>query len=311
MAANVSDNMDGGKSIMTIKLRNTAATVLILLSGASLSACGTTDTGTTAQNVFNAPPAPPPSPLPPPPPRNVVPPVNRQASTARAPVFMAAPGLTGRQRLKLAVDLLGRGEADHAKVEVETFLKDQPDSELGKSLLSQITEDPRAVLGAQSFSYTVQPGETLASLAEKFLDDRFKFYVLARYNGVNVPTAPQVGRVLQIPGTQRRGDPRKVSTMNDEALIQARLAPPRRTPPPAVAVTPNNPAAPPPVPPRAVASRNPARANELRGQALEMMSKGSIAQAVALLQQALTLDPGSSVIKRDLDRAKRILSGVK
>jgi hypothetical protein len=55
---------------------------------------------------------------------------------------------------------------------------------------------------------------------------------------------------------------------------------------------------------------DPARATQLRAQALEQMNRGAINDAVANLQQATTLDPGNALIRRDLDRALRIQSTV-
>jgi hypothetical protein len=234
------------------------------------------------------------------PPAQVLPPIRTappKAAVVIAPVAVATPGLTAKQRVKLAIDLLAAGDPVHARPEIDAFLAEQPGNELGKNLLAQITQDPKALLGAESFSYTIQSGETLSILAERFLDDRFKFYALARYNGISIPAQAEVGRVIQIPGTARKlveARPR-ASTKSDEDLLQAQLEAKRNAP----------------TPKPAVVARNTAKANELRGAALELMSRGGIDRAVALLRQALTFDPGNPVIQRDLDRALRIMAGVR
>ncbi len=58
--------------------------------------------------------------------------------------------------------------------------------------------------------------------------------------------------------------------------------------------------------PPAGAPVDPARAAQLRTKGLEELNRGQVARAVALLAQASQLDPGSSTIRRDLERAQRI-----
>jgi hypothetical protein len=216
-------------------------------------------------------------------------PVSTPASRpAPIPTVTATPGLSVNQRVKLALDLLGQGEAAKAKAEVDAILAERPEHVLAKDLLAQILGDPKVLLGAESFPYKVQPGETLSSLADKFLNDRYKFYILARYNGIAVPDAPEVGNTIQIPGAPRAG----------------KAARPRPAPT-------TKPAPAKPAPATAAPARNPARASQLRGQALEQMNAGRISPAVRLLQQALSLDPGNALIQRDLDRARRIQNGVR
>jgi hypothetical protein len=221
-----------------------------------------------------APPTTVPVAVPEPPPPQVVQPA--------APQYSVLPGLTARQRVRRGVELLAEGRAGEARAEVQAFLAEQPENELGRSLLEQIDGDPQALLGGQSFPYRVQPGETLSALAERFLGDRFKFWVLARYNNIPVPARMDAGQQIMIPGLPRAAPPPRRQRQSDEAAIAQRLG-------------------------RTAPGRDPARASQLRGNALELMSAGVIAQAVRLLEQALQLDPGNSLIVRDLDRARRLL----
>jgi hypothetical protein len=220
-----------------------------------------------------APPTPVPVAVPEPPPQVVQP---------AAPQYSVLPGLTARQRVRRGVELLGEGRPGEARAEIQAFLAEQPDNELGRSLIEQIDGDPQMLLGAQSFPYRVQPGETLSALAERFLGDRFKFWVLARYNNIPVPARMDAGQQIMIPGLPRAAPPPRRQRQSDDAAIAQRLG-------------------------RAAPGRDPARASQLRGNALELMSAGVIAQAVRLLEQALQLDPGNSLIVRDLDRARRLL----
>jgi|GEM_PF-490569 len=255
-------------------------TGVLLVCAALLAACAQT-------------PAPVPGPTPAPP----TPAASSQATplTPPPPQFTATPGLSARQRIRKSINLLAEGRVGEARAEVQAFLAEQPDNELGRSLLEQIDGDPLVMLGAQSFPYKVQPGETVSVLAERFLGDRFKFWVLARYNNIAVPARTEVGQQIMIPGAPRAGSApqRRQAAQSDDAMIAQRLAPGRPGGPPAA--------------PARSSARDPARASQLRGNALELMSQGVIAQAVRLLEQALTFDPGNNLIMRDLDRARRLL----
>lgn len=190
----------------------------------------------------------------------------------------ATPVVAPRDRIRMAVELLDRGQSVEARAELALLLAEHPGNAVGKTLIDQIDKDPKALLGTRNYPYKVRPGETLSVLAERFLGDPLLFYALARYNGIDRPDTNEVGRTLLIPGTPRR----------------------------AVATTPAA-----PVPAKAAATADPARANGLRRTALEAMSSGGIDRAVALLQQAAPLDPGNALIKSDLERALRIQASVR
>lgn len=194
------------------------------------------------------------------------------------PAPTATPGLSARDRQKKAVDLLGTGQAAPARLELVALLAEQPANAVARKLLDQIDRDPKEMLGAASYPYKVRPGDSMSALADRLMGDALMFYGLARYNGIADPSQMEVGRTLLIPGV-----PRKVAPA------------PART---ATAAAP-------------AAQRDPARAGRLRGQALELMNRGRIDQAVPLLRQALGLDPGNAVIQRDLDRAVRIQANVR
>lgn len=219
----------------------------------------------------------------------------------------ATPGLSGRQRIRLALDLLGQGrsKAPQARAELQAFLAEQPDNALGRSLLEQIDRDPLELLGAQSFPYTIRSGETLSSLAERFLGDRFQFFALSRYNGLETPREAQVGQVVKIPGTSppppalrgRRKPSPAAARASDEALIAARV---KEAPEPAAKPPPPAP------PPKPAAPRDPGRAGRLRASALALLNKGQADKAAAMLQEAAQLEPGNALIRADLARALRL-----
>ena len=203
-----------------------------------------------------------------------------------------APGLTVQGRIERAVALLGEGKRAEARAEVVQVLVDQPGHPAARSLLGQIDINPKVLLGEKNYPYVVKPGDTISGLADRLLGDRLMFYALARYNGMDRATSLAVGRTLLIPGAPKKAAPPPPLP----APPTVHKAPPPPPPPP-----------PPPAPPKAAApAADPARARELRGAGLRKMSTGEIDAAVALLQQALALSPGSPVIKNDLARARRI-----
>jgi hypothetical protein len=67
-------------------------------------------------------------------------------------------------------------------------------------LLQQIEADPAAVFGSDAFNYRIRPNDTLTELAQRFLGDPLKFYLLAKYNKMSNPSRIAVGQILKIPG---------------------------------------------------------------------------------------------------------------
>ncbi|HSH70374.1 MAG TPA: tetratricopeptide repeat protein [Deferrisomatales bacterium] len=98
------------------------------------------------------------------------------------------------------IDLLNRGEPERAREELIGALCSDPDNALARELLGQLDADPRQVLGEASFAYTVQPGESLSRIAQRFLGDKYKFYLLARFNSLDNPSRLRSGQVIQVPG---------------------------------------------------------------------------------------------------------------
>jgi len=227
--------------------------------------------------------------------------------TAQRGAHVAAPsqgpntaGAQTTERLREAIADLYRGDGPAARRKLMAMLRRQPGDATARRLLSQIDTDPRVLLGAENYSYTMREGETLSSIAQRALGDPMLFYALARYNNIAVPSSVVAGQVILIPG-HRPAPPAP--------------PPPPQAPPPRPTPRPTpRPAQPVPGPvtqapqPRAT---NPALAARLRGQGLAAMNGGQINRAVALLRQAQSLDPNSAVIRNDLARALRIQSTVR
>ncbi len=228
------------------------------------------------------------------------------------PAELTPANTTPPERQHYIVELLGAGKRDQARVEAQKLAEEQPTSTEATTLLNEIDADPQLLLGASSTSYTIQPGETLVTLADRFLGDSNLFYALARYNNIDVPNDAAPGQTILIP-TTRHGDHGEHADRPDRADHPAhaehRDAPPvlrrREEPPP----EPRKPTAPSPEAQPAAPSapaHDPARANALRSEALVEMNKGAIDRAVSLLREASHLDPDSGPISADLARALRI-----
>ena len=220
------------------------------------------------------------------------------------------PPSTPQQAQKLAIaaaDLLETGNEEQAKAELQRVLAGDPNNKLAQNLLRQITADPVATLGRESFPYTVRATDTLSRIAGRFLGDIYAFYILARYNDIKIPRQVSGGQVIRIPG---KAPP--PGTLEAE---------PRRTDKPAPGAPTSQAAAPPPptepsAGDKALAS---AEASEKRGE-LERaysdyraatsgeLSNEAQAKAETLrrrLVQRHTVSARSAFAKQDLDGAIR------
>lgn len=109
------------------------------------------------------------------------------------------------QAAKFAIDameLLQSGEEAAAKSLLERTLQIDPSNEIARKLMAQIKADPQQELGSTFFRYSIKPEDSLSKLAQRFLNDRYRFYILARYNDLRVPDRLEVGQVIKIPGKE-------------------------------------------------------------------------------------------------------------
>jgi hypothetical protein len=214
-----------------------------------------------------------------------MPDVGGALSEVRGPA--ATPDLSPRERVRAAIELLGQGEERRAEAELDAALRDEPELAAARGLLDQINGDPRALLRGDARPHTVRQGETMSVLAERFQGDALLFYALARFNGLDAPDQVAEGQVLMIP---RRPGLRPAAT-------ELRAAAPSPSAPSSAGL--------------ALRGVDPARANQLRLQALQQMNLGELDRAVALLRQAQALDAENPVIQRDLDRAIRLQASLR
>jgi len=199
------------------------------------------------------------------PPPEPVSPAAQKLSTAPEAGSKQAPSLppsaaekAQAQELALhAAKLLDEGHESEARAELQKALALDRENALAKNLMSQITADPVATLGTKAFKYTVRPGDTLSKIADVYLKDQYKFYILARYNNINPPRSLGAGQVIQIPGSA--------------------------SPPP--------PAAPPPPVPAGADAARPGAAASLYQDGQQAQRDGDKDRAYDLFMQAAKADP--------------------
>ena len=117
------------------------------------------------------------------------------------PVVDPAVARPQAQKLALeAVDQLQNGDEAAARATLDRATALDPTNDLAKKLQDQIRADAQKELGSVFFRYTVQRDDTLSKLAQQYLGDRFRFYLLAKYNDITNPSRLAAGQVIKLPG---------------------------------------------------------------------------------------------------------------
>jgi tetratricopeptide (TPR) repeat protein len=147
------------------------------------------------------------------------------------------------------------------------YLKQHPGDRAAQGMLRQLTADPVQWLGSRWRAHVVQPGESYSSLADRFLGDANKFLILARYNDSTNPSLLRVGQTLRIPLSARDVSPTtSTSPVSAEAAVPGESAVPN-------------------------AESGSAKAHRLQGESVALLEQGHRDQALARLDEALTIDP--------------------
>ncbi len=120
------------------------------------------------------------------------------------------------------VEALQNGAQDIAERSLQAMLERGQYRNAARRLLQQIHTDPQQLLGAEHRQITVQAGDTLSMLAQRYLGDPLLFYALARYNDIAIPRLLSVGQQLKIPLSQGAGN--SAVGMTDQRSEQERLA---------------------------------------------------------------------------------------
>ncbi len=216
------------------------------------------------------------------------------------PVLVQPTG--NEQRIEDVVVSLKAGDTRRARKLLRTLSRQKPVDARVVLLTQGLDGDPVQSLGAASFTYRVVEGDQLTSLAQRYLGDRLKFYMLARYNGLTAD-ALQTGQLVRIPGAAPLPKPKSEARPEPRPEIRSESRrEPRAALPASLPRTGTQTPSPPP---------NPQAASKLRGLALAALNRGAVANAVVLLRRAQALNPGNLPIRNDLARAERLLSVVR
>ncbi len=146
-------------------------------------------------------------------------PVAEAAPAPPVPAAPAAPELSPAQakaqaqKLALeAVDHLQNGDEAGARQVLATALGLDPANDIARKMQEQINADAQKELGTAFFRYTVQRDDSLSKLAQQYLGDRLRFYILAKYNDMANPSRLAAGQVIKIPGKAPAAPPASART---------------------------------------------------------------------------------------------------
>ncbi|WP_089945521.1 caspase family protein [Candidatus Entotheonella palauensis] len=141
---------------------------------------------------------------------------------------------TARQYVREGYRFLLTGKEREARQALQAALRQAPNNQQAAMLLQQM--DGMADLGTESFNYRIRPNDTLTGLAQRFLGDPLKFYLLAKYNDLPNPSRIAVGQIIKIPGRpnvppEPHAEPEKMPSPPPPVVAEP-TAPPAAAPPP-------------------------------------------------------------------------------
>lgn len=123
------------------------------------------------------------------------------AQQTATPQFIADPTLSTAERLREVFRQLELGEVGQAEAELDAYLVEKPEGKVAADLKRQIDLGSNEYYPAESFDVTLMSGQSLSTLAQKYLGTAYQFYALAKYNGIARPNDLKAGQVVRIPLT--------------------------------------------------------------------------------------------------------------
>lgn len=130
------------------------------------------------------------------------PPPEPEAVASEEPVFTAQPDLSAQERFRAALDLLESGNTGQARAELIAYLEEKPRSDVANDLLRQVETDSLEYYPSAHREITLSSGESLSTLAKRYLGDVYQFHALAKYNNIAEPRRLRAGQTLKIPLTE-------------------------------------------------------------------------------------------------------------
>lgn len=211
-----------------------------------------------------------------------------------APELSPAQAKAQAQKLALeAVDRLQNGDEAAARQLLSQAQGLDPSNDIARKMTEQISADAQKELGTVFFRYTVQRDDSLSKLAQSYLGDRFRFYILAKYNDMANPSRLATGQVIKIPGKAQPAPPPTAAPARPPgAPAEAAEAAPS-APPVAEPATP---------PMNALAA--------LLQKGRQLQASGDLQGAYGAFSDAVALSPGNrdAVLQRDAAKAALIRS---
>ncbi len=204
--------------------------------------------------------------------------LNKAPAMAPAPAVEAGDDHASVARI--VEGLIQPGHYAEAAEALRRYLKQHPGDRAARSMLRQLTADPQEMLGRQRRTYVVQPGDSYSGLAASHLGDADMFLILARYNGSTHPSELRVGEKIYLPLSAPHADKadRAANVATGESSGPAGSGQARATTP----ISGGN----------ADAGASPAaRAGQLQDESVVLLNQGHQSEALARLDQALTIDP--------------------
>jgi LysM repeat protein len=205
---------------------------------------------------------------------------------------LPAPGPAAQRELfrilQQARILLNDGEEDKARAELECGQLIDAENKQVACLLRGINMDMSSAEAGDSTPYTVRTGETLGSIAQRFLGDSCEFYMLARFNRMKSPKQLSVGQVIRLPGRVNVAapPPPPVTTVPVKPA-PVPVAPKQETPPPPPVEAVKKPE---PKPEPSPAGRK-AEVERLYRRGVEEYRRQNLAAAISAYDAVLALDP--------------------
>lgn len=209
---------------------------------------------------------------------------------------LPAPGPAAQRELfrilQQARILLNDGEVDKARAELECGQLIDAENKQVACLLRGINMDMSSAEAGDSTPYTVRTGETLGSIAQRFLGDSCEFYMLARFNRMKSPKQLPVGQIIRLPGRVNVAAPPPPPQQQPVTTVPMKpapvpVAPKQETPPPPVEVVKK----PEPKPEPSPAARK-AEVERLYRRGVEEYRRQNLAAAISAYDAVLAIDPG-------------------
>ncbi len=205
-----------------------------------------------------------------------------QVNSAKpAPVPAAEPGEDYPSVAAIVRQLIQPGHFAEAEKSLRRYLQLHPGDRTAQLMLRQLSADPQEMLGRQRRIYVVQSGDSYSGLAERYLGNADLFVILARYNRSTDPSVLRAGEKLFLPVSVPRGlrADRAASPVAAAAGAQPAGSGQGREPAAASSA-------------RAASGASAAlKASQLQDDSVALLKQGRQPEALARLDQALTLDP--------------------